>query len=83
MERFDAHVGAMQPALEQAPEVLHGVGMHVAIDVLNCMVDNGVLVVFAQAVIGQKFIGEDSRSDLHTFADGTLKFLFLSSLDMI
>jgi hypothetical protein len=41
----------MEPALQKAPEVLHGVGVDVAVHVLNRVVDNGVLILFLQAVV--------------------------------
>ena len=41
MERLDANVGAIQAALEQAPEVLQPVGVNLAINVLSIgVVDN-------------------------------------------
>ena len=35
MERFDAHVGSVQPALEQAPEILHAVGVDPSVNILH------------------------------------------------
>jgi hypothetical protein len=40
MERFDAHVGALDRPLQERPEVLAAVGMHVPVNVALGMVDN-------------------------------------------
>ena len=40
MERFNAHIGSADAALQQAPEVFQTVGMDLPVDVFNCMVDN-------------------------------------------
>src|ERR1019366_7543733 len=58
VERFDTDIGSMQAALDETPEVLHGVGVDVSIDVLYGMVDDGVLVIRLQAIIGLQFIAE-------------------------
>ena len=39
MERLDADVGAVQPALEQTPEVLDPVRVNLPVDVLLSMVN--------------------------------------------
>jgi len=39
-ERLDTHLGGVQTALEQAPKVLHAVGVTLPIHILLGMVDN-------------------------------------------
>ena len=75
VERLNTNVGSMQSALQQAPEVFHCVGMYIAVCVLDCMVDNRVLVVFAQTFVGLQFVGEDRCACLDVLADLLLKFL--------
>jgi hypothetical protein len=43
MDRFDAHVGAIDTALEQTPESLKPAGVDYAIYVLNGMIHNAML----------------------------------------
>jgi hypothetical protein len=35
----------VQAALQEAPEILHAVGVYIAIHVLDCVIDDGVLVI--------------------------------------
>ena len=44
MERLNADIGAMQTALEQAPEILHRVRVNIAVRIFDRMIDDGVLV---------------------------------------
>jgi len=43
VERLDGDVGTVQASLEQAPEVLDSVDVHLAVDVLLGVVDNLIL----------------------------------------
>src|SRR2546425_5890564 len=65
MKRLDTHVGAMQPTFQQTPEVLHAIGMNFAVHVLNRMIDDSVIVVRIQSVVGFKLIAVDCRSRFH------------------
>jgi hypothetical protein len=49
VEGFHTHVGTAQGALEQAPEVLHAVGVDVAVHVLGKMVHHVVSVLVVHA----------------------------------
>jgi hypothetical protein len=69
VERFHADVGAVQLPLNKRPEVFHAIGMHVAIGLLNRMINDRVLVVLVQSVVGQQFIGEDRRASFHVLAN--------------
>jgi len=80
MEGFDANVSSVQATLEQAPKVLHPVSVHVVVHVLHGVVDDGVLVVGIQSVIGKQFIGEDGRARFDVFTDLLLKFLLAAIL---
>jgi len=74
VKRFHAHVSTPEPALEQGPEILHPVGVNVALHVLNGVIDNGMLVVGTKAVIGFQFVSEQGRAHSNVFADLLLKF---------
>src|ERR1017187_54890 len=80
MERLYADIGPVQATLQETPEILHRVRMHVAIHVLHGMIDNGVLVVFAQSVVGLQFIAEDCCASFYVFTDKRLKGLPLASI---
>jgi hypothetical protein len=69
MERFDGHVGAFQGALQQAPEVLHAVGVDLSFRVRLGMIDDIVDVVGRQPVVGLQFVGVDARSRLNVFTE--------------
>ena len=62
VERLDANVGSVQSALEETPEVLHRVGVDVAVSVFDGVVDDGVLIVTFQTIVGFQFIAEDRRA---------------------
>jgi hypothetical protein len=49
-ERFDAHVRALQAALQKTPEVFESVGVDVPANVFNRVIDHLVLE-FGQAII--------------------------------
>jgi len=72
---LDADVGPVQAALQERPEVLHGVGVDVAVGVLDGVIDDGVLIVGFQTVVGEQFIGEDRGSGFNVITDVFLKFL--------
>jgi len=74
VEWFDADIRAVQAAFEQAPEVLHGVGVNVLVHVLNGMIDNSMLIISAQAVVRLQFISEDRRSSFNVLTDLLLQF---------
>jgi len=62
MERFNRDIGTVQATLQEAPEVLHRIGVNVSIRILNGVVDNGVLIVRLQSIIRLQLVGEDRRA---------------------
>lgn len=82
VERFHADVCAVQATLQEAPEVFHSVGMDVSVDVFNGVVDDGVLVVRLQSIVGQQFVTEDRRARFDVFTDRALKFFLCSRFNM-
>ena len=64
VERLDADVGAMQTALQQAPEVFDGVGVGVPVHVLNRVVDDFVRVISIETLVGRKLVAEDALDEL-------------------
>ena len=52
--------------------------MNVPISVLNGVVDDGMLVVFVQTIIGFQFIGKDSRTSFDVLPDLLLQFALAS-----
>jgi hypothetical protein len=81
VEGLDANVGAVQTALEQAPEVLHGVGVDVLVHILYRMVDNGVFVIRLQPIVGEQLIGEDRGTGFDMLTHVRLKFLLAATAD--
>src|SRR5437016_13118851 len=62
MERLHAHIGSVQTALQQTPEVFHAIGVNFAVHIFNGVIDDGVVVVRVQPFIGLKFIAVDRCS---------------------
>src|SRR5205085_361517 len=74
-------VGAMQAALQETPEILHGVRVNIPIYVFNCVIDNRVLVVVLQSLIRLQLITENCCTSLDVFTNLLLKFLLASAID--
>lgn len=79
---FHADVGSVQSALQQAPKVLHRVCVNIAVDVFDGVIDDGVLVVGLQAVIGLQFVAEDRGSGFDPFPDQGFKVSPLAAVYM-
>jgi hypothetical protein len=62
MKRFDTHIGSLDAALEQAPEVFKAVGMNTSIDIFEGMVDNLVLVLLGHLLVGHEGVGIDGTA---------------------
>ena len=58
MERFHADISPLDPALEQAPEVFDGVGMHGAPHVFNGMIHDLMGILTPQSSVGHPGIGK-------------------------
>ena len=48
MERFDRNVGAIDAALQKAPEILQSVGVNIPVDILDGVIDDLVRVSAAK-----------------------------------
>jgi hypothetical protein len=75
MKWLNADVGAMQSALEQAPEVFHRVRVNVLVDVLDSVIDNRMLKVAFESVVRLQFISENRAASLYMLAHLFLKFM--------
>src|SRR3989442_6751650 len=77
MERLYAHVSTRQAALQQRPEVLQAVRVYAAIHILNCMVNDLVLVFFVETFIAAHLVSEQCRASLdvlfHDWLQGVLQ----------
>jgi hypothetical protein len=65
MERFDADISSLQSALEQVSEAFKIVSVNISVHVFDRMVNDGVLVISFQTVVGQQLIGEDRRAGFY------------------
>jgi hypothetical protein len=83
VEGLHADVGAVQPALQEAPEVFHRVRVNVAVDVLNCVVDDFMAIVRFQSIVGEQFIAENRGTCFYAFADQALQFALAASLYVV
>ena len=69
MERLNGYVGALQGALQEAPEVLAAVGVNLPINVSVGVIDDVVGVGVVQTVVRQEFIGVDARASTDVAPD--------------
>ena len=76
MERFHAHVGSLERAFEQTPEVFQPVGMNVAFHIGYGVVDHLVLKLI-KTLVGFQSISEDRGASKDVIAEFALQgFLF-------
>src|ERR1022692_3945612 len=74
MERLNRNVGPFQAALQKTPEVLHRVRVNVPVHIFNRVVDDFVLKLFGQAIVGWQFITEDCRARFDVLFNALLEF---------
>ena len=74
VERFNRNIGSFQAALQETLEVLHGVGMNIPVYVFDRVVDDFVLELLGQAIVGRQFIGEDCRARFNVLLNVLLEF---------
>src|ERR1039457_2916972 len=74
VERFHADISAMQPAFQETPEVLHRVGMDVAVYILHRVINDGMLIIVFKTFVRLQFIGEDCGSGFDMLSDLPLQF---------
>jgi hypothetical protein len=48
MERLDTDIGAVRAEFQETPEVLDSIGVDIAVDVLDSVIDDVVIVVFGR-----------------------------------
>ena len=76
MERFDADIGALDTALEQAPIVFHSVGVDRSAGISNGMVNDLMGVVLGQIVVRRKCVSKENRTSPDVFFDFPVQSLF-------
>src|SRR2546422_700891 len=75
MEWLNTDVGSVKPALQEAPEILKGVGVDSALDVGDRMVDNLMRVLAFQSFVGKQFVSVERGSCFDALPDFTLERL--------
>jgi len=73
VERLDRHVGALDGALQERPEVLQAVGVDLAAHVSHAMVDDAVDVFGLKTLVGPRGIGVNVRAWLDVLLNVRLK----------
>src|ERR1700733_2092645 len=66
---FHTDVGAVDSAFQETPEVLHAIGMDVLTNVLNRVIFNLMLVLFAESIVGLQRVAIESRSGFHVLVN--------------
>src|SRR5437016_4763933 len=72
MERFHAHIGALDSSFQQAPEVLDTVSVNIASHIFRGMIDHLVRVVSSYFQIGIRLIAKQSGTWHHMLTHGSL-----------
>src|SRR5260370_34438227 len=67
MKRFHADISSADPAFQQRPKILKAVGVHLAVHVLNRVVNDLMGVLSGQPFIRQQSIGVESRASFDVF----------------
>jgi nitrilase len=78
MKRFDAHIGSVDTALQQRPEVFKAVGVDAPVHIFNGVVHNLVRVGSGESFVGQQGVGVESRTRFHMLLDFSLESGFLA-----
>jgi hypothetical protein len=81
VKRFDAHVGAVQSALQKAPEVLHAVGVDVLAYVLFSVVDDLMYELLIKAPICHEFVSENVRAGGHVRVNLAMQCFLITVFD--
>ena len=80
MEWLDADISALQPTLEQAPEVLKPVSVNLSINVSLCMINHFVFIaLMLQSHIGHESVSVDGASFHYVFSDMSLEWLLATA----
>ena len=75
VERFYAHVGSFQSALEQTPEILKPISVDLSVNVLFRMVNNFVPEIFLEPHVGHERIGVDRATGFDVSANFGLQVM--------
>jgi hypothetical protein len=77
-----ADICSVESAFQQAPEILNSICVDIAVHVLNGVVDDCVILAFCESVIGLQFVSKERATSFDILADGLLKFLFATSINV-
>jgi hypothetical protein len=77
---LDANVGAVDSTLQETPKVLHAVGVDILADVFNRVIDNLMLVLFTESVIGFHCIAVEFGTLLYVLAHQRLQLSLTAAL---
>src|ERR1022692_869619 len=75
MERFNSNVGSTQCPLEERPEVVQSLRVHLPLDVLHCMVDDFVDKLFAEMIVPDSGISIDLTAIVNVLENFVLQSL--------
>jgi hypothetical protein len=78
IERFNAHIGSLDSALQKAPVILPAICVDCAVNVRNCMVSDLMCVILLKVIVRRKRIRKENRACANIFADFFVQSLFAS-----
>src|SRR5438128_452165 len=79
MKRFDTDIGSVDTALQQRPEVFHAVGVNLAVNVSNRVVDHLMRVVTLKTAIGKQRIAVQRGTRFNVLSNLRLKRITLAA----
>lgn len=83
VERFDTHIGPVDSALEQRPEVLHPIRVDVPVNVLLRVINDLVRVVAIQRIVGEQFIGDNFGTTANVHLNDIAQIVLAARLYML
>src|SRR5258708_17897151 len=78
MKRFDANIGALQPAFYETPEILKAISVYLPVNVLFGMVNDPMSVFLIQSPIGMAIIRRELGAVFDVISNKCMQSLTLS-----
>ena len=76
MKRFDTHIGSIDSALEQRPEIFQVVSVDAAVHVPYSVINDLMQILSIKSLVSAHLIGEQGRSRFNVLANDGLQGSF-------
>ncbi len=78
MKWLNTDISSIQLALDQTPEVLNRVRVNVPIHILHGMINNCVLILGRESIVGSQRVAKESGTGLNVLSNASAKFVLAS-----